>query len=87
MERQKYHERAIRVLECCVGGQDRVIRLNNRTRELWSRVHAKLEFRLLSIICRQLLQQKSSKARASSSAKGMEDKKALQTRAVIGEPP
>lgn len=45
-----YHERAIRVLEGGVSGQDRVVGLNHRVGEGGGGVHAELELGLLAVV-------------------------------------
>jgi hypothetical protein len=75
------------MLESRVGGEDRVVGFDDRARQLRSRIHAKLKFGLLSIICRQTLEQQRAEAGASSSTKRVEDEKSLETRAVIGKAP
>lgn len=77
------HETAVRVLQCGVCREDRVVRLHYRSSNLRCRVHAEFELALLAIIHRQALHQQGTKARASTAAKGVEDKEALKTTAVV----
>jgi hypothetical protein len=71
------------VLKGGVGGQDRIVWLNNRRRELWRRVDAELELRLFAIVCAEALEEEGTKTRASSTTERVEHKEALETRAVI----
>jgi len=82
-----HHERAVRVLESRVGGQNRVVGLNNRAGKLGCGIHAELELRLFAIVSRESLKKKRAQSRPSSTPKGMEDEEALETRAVVGQPP
>ena len=66
-----------------MGRQNRVIRLDDRVRGLWSRVNTEFKFGLLAIVGRETLEQERTEARASSAAEGVEDKEALETRAVV----
>jgi hypothetical protein len=75
------------VLESGVGGEDRVVRLDDRAGELRGRVDTELEFRLFAIVCRQLFHQKGAETRASSSTEGVEDEKSLEAIAVVGQSP
>jgi hypothetical protein len=45
-----YHERAVRVLKSSVGGEDRVVGLNDRVSQSRSRVDAEFQLGFLSII-------------------------------------
>ena len=59
-------ERAVRVFNCAVGRQDRVVRLHNRSRDTWSGVDGKFELGLLSVLGRETFQEKRTEARAST---------------------
>ena len=48
-------------------------------------IDAKLQFRLLSVVCRETFEQQCAKAGASAATEGVEDKETLETRAVLGE--
>ena len=78
-----HHEGAIRVLEGRVRGENRVVRLDDRAGQLWSRVHTELKLGLLAVIRRQTLQQQSAEPRPGTSSKGMENEESLETRTVI----
>ena len=77
----------ISVLEERVGGQDTVVWLNHRGRDLGGWVHSEPKLGLLAVINRQALQKEGTKSRASSSTNSVEDKEALETSAVIGKLP
>jgi hypothetical protein len=79
------HERAVRVLERGVGGEDRVVGLDDRVRDLRGRVDRELELRLLAVVGREALEEERTEAGAGSAAERVEDKEALETRAVVGE--
>ena len=67
------------MLECRVSCQDRVVRLDDGTRELGRGVDAELELRLLAIVHGQPLKKKSTETRASSTAEGVEDEESLES--------
>lgn len=73
------HEAAVGVLKGCMCGEDRVVRLHHRCCNRGSWIDAEFQLGLLAVIDRETLHQKSSKARSSSTAKGMEDKETLKT--------
>lgn len=81
-----YHERAVGVLQGSVGGQDRVIRLNDGVGESRSGIHAELELGLLAIVRGETLEDEGTETGTSSTTERVEDKEALETRAVIGKP-
>lgn len=56
-----------------VGREDRVVGLDDGAAHLRSRVDAELELGLLAIVRREALHEESAKARASSTAKRVED--------------
>ncbi len=78
-----YHERAVRVLQSRMSSQNRVVGLNDRVGQRWRGVYAELQLRLLAIVRGQAFQNQGTKSRTSSTAKGMEDKEALEARAVV----
>ena len=73
------------MLKSRVGCENGVVRLDDGARELGGRVYAELQFGLLSIVSREPFQQKRAEARSSTATEGMENEKALQTGAVVGE--
>jgi hypothetical protein len=68
-----------------VGREDRVVRLNDRAGQLGSWVYAELKLGLLAIVSGQMLQQKGTETRASSSTKRVEDEETLQAGAVVSQ--
>jgi hypothetical protein len=79
------HEAAVGVLERRVGGEDGVVRLDNRGGDLGRRVDAELELALLAVVDGQALHEQGAEAGAGSAAEGVEDEETLQTRAVVGD--
>lgn len=73
------------MLEGGVGGQDRVVWLNNRCRHLGSWVDRELELGLFTVIGRESLHEESTETRSSSTTERVEDKESLETRTVVGE--
>jgi hypothetical protein len=74
------------VFERRVCGENRVVRLDHRGRQLRCGIHAKLELRFLAIVGGEALEKECTESRASTTAEGMEDKEALKARAVIRKP-
>jgi hypothetical protein len=72
------------VLQGGVGGQDRVVRLNDSDGRLRSRVDTELELALLAVVDRQTLHEESAETRAGTTAEGVEDQEALETGASVG---
>lgn len=66
-----------------MGRQDRIVGLHDGARQLRSGVYTELELRLLPVVLEELLEQKSTEARARASTKRMENEKSLQTGAVV----
>ena len=56
------------MFECCVCGENRVVRLDNRGRQLGCGVNAKLELRFLAIVGGETLEKECAEARASTAA-------------------
>ena len=75
------------MLEGGVGGQDGIIWLNNGVAKLGGGVNAELELGLLSVISRKTLKQEGTETGASSTTERVEDKEALEARAVICQTP
>merc|ERR1712142_1377760 len=65
----------------------RVIRFNYCCGDLWSWVNRKFQFGFLSVIHGESLHQKGGESRSGSAPKGMEDKEALKTSAVVSQFP
>ena len=79
------HDGDISVLEQRVGGQNRVVRLDNGGGNLGRRVHGESELGLLAVVDGQALEQKGSETGTSSSTDGVEDNESLETGAVVRE--
>ena len=80
------HEGAVGVLESGVGGQDRVVWLDDGGCDLRSWVDAELELALLAIVNGQALHQESTETGTSTTTEGVEDEESLETRAVVSDP-
>lgn len=76
-------ESAVGVLDRAVGRQDGVVRLNNGGRHARRRVNGELELALLAVFGGQALEEEGAEARASTTAKGVEDQETLQGAAVV----
>ena len=74
------------MLERCVGGEHRVVRFNDRGRQLRRGVHAKFELRLLAVVRRETLEKEGTESRSRAAAEGVEDKEALEATAVVCKP-
>ena len=79
--------RNVGVLEQRVRGEDAVVRLHHRGRDLRGRIHSETELRLLSVVDGETLQEQRSKSRSGPSSDGIEYQKALQTSAIVSELP
>jgi hypothetical protein len=75
----------ISVLEKRVGGEHRVVRLDDGGGDLRGRVNGESQLGFLSVVHRQALEKERSETGSCSSTDGVEDEKALETSAVIGE--
>lgn len=78
-------DRDISVLQERVSGEDTVVRLNDRGRDLWRWVNSETELGLFPVVDRKSLKEKRSKTRSSSSTNSVEDKESLETGTVISE--
>lgn len=78
------HEGAVGVLEGGVGGEDGVVRLNNRGGGLGSRVDAELELALLAVVDGETLHEEGTETRAGTTTERVEDEETLETNAVVG---
>lgn len=78
------HEGAVGVLQGGVGGQDRVVRLNDGDGGLRGRVDAELELALLAVVDGQTLHEESAETRAGTTTERVEDQEALETGAGVG---
>lgn len=72
------------MLQGGVGGQNRVVRLNNSDGSLRSRVDTELQLALLAVVDGQALHEQSAETRTGTTAKGVEDQETLQTGAGVG---
>lgn len=79
------HEGAVGVLQGGVGGQDRVVRLNNGDGRLRSGVDTELQLALLAVVDGQTLHEESAETRAGTTAEGVEDQEALEAGAGVGD--
>ena len=73
------------MLQCGMGRQDGLVRLNDGSGDLGSRINGEFQFRLFAVVDRETLHQQRGESRASSAAEGMEDEESLQTGALVGE--
>nr|ACN31580.1 unknown [Zea mays] len=78
------HETAVGVLKGSVGGEDRVVGLNNGGGVLRSRVDAEFQLGLLAVVNGQTLHQESTKTGTGTTTEGVEDQETLETGAVVG---
>jgi hypothetical protein len=72
------------VLKRGVGGENRVVRLNDGGGGLGSGIDAELELALLAVVDGEALHEKSTETRAGTTAKGVEDEETLEANAVVG---
>ncbi|KAH3661659.1 hypothetical protein OGAPHI_006509 [Ogataea philodendri] len=78
------HEGTVSVLQSGVGGQNSVVRLNNRSRHLRSRVNCKLELGLLTVIVGELFQKQRSQSGTGTTSKRVCEQETLQTVTLVG---
>lgn len=71
------HETTVRVFESSVGGEDRVVRLHDRRRNLFGGVNTELELALLAVVNREAFHQQSTEPRTSTTAERVENKETL----------
>lgn len=71
------------MLKSRVRCQNRVVWFYNRVRGLRGRVDGELELRFFAIISREAFKEQCAETRACSTTERMEDKEALETRAVV----
>lgn len=76
-------ERAVRVLDRAVGGQDGVVGLNDGGRHPRGRVDGELQLALLPIVGRQALEEERAETRTGTAAERVEDEEALEGVAVV----
>jgi hypothetical protein len=78
------HEGAVGVLEGGVGGEDRVVGLNDGGGGLGGGIDAELQLALLAVVDRQALHQEGTETRSSTATERVEDQETLETGASIG---
>ena len=78
-----HHKGTVRVLQSGVSCQNGVVRLHNSCGNLWCGVNRELQLGFLAIVHRQTLHEQWCESRASTTTKRVEDKKTLQSSALI----
>lgn len=78
-------ESTVGILNGAVGGKDSVVRFYNGGRDTRSWVDSKLQFALLAVVERKLLQEESTETRTSSSTERVEKQETLKARAAISD--
>ena len=73
------------MLQGGVRRQDRVVRLDDRRRYLWSGVDRELQLRLLAVVYAQPLHQQRREAGPGASSEAVEDEEALQPGALVSQ--
>ena len=79
------HDGDVSVLEEGVGGEDRVVWLNNGGGDLRGWVDGETELGLLSVINGKSLEEERTKTGSGTTTDGVEDEESLKTSALIGE--
>lgn len=79
------HERAVGVLKGGVGGENRVVRLNNGGSGLRGGIDTELELALLAVVDGQTLHQESTETGTGTTTEGVENEEALKTNTVVGD--
>lgn len=79
------HEGTVGVLERGVGGEDRVVGLDDRGGDLGGRVDAELELALFAVVDGQTLHEQGAESGTGSATKRVEDEETLETGAVVGD--
>jgi len=77
------HERAVGVFESGMCREHGVVGLNNGVGHLGCGVYAEFEFGFFAVVGSETVKEKSTESGTSSTTKCMEDKEALETRAVV----
>lgn len=72
------------MLKCSMGGEDGVVRLDNRGGGLGSGINAELELALLAVVDGEALHEKSTETGTGTTTEGVENEEALETNAVVG---
>ena len=79
------HESAVRVLQSGVGGQNRVVRLDNGRGHLRSGVDGEFELGFLAVVNRETFHQEGREAGSGAAAERVENEKTLQAGALVGQ--
>jgi hypothetical protein len=79
------HEGTVGVLEGGVGGENRVVRLDNSGGHLGSRVHGELELGLFAVVYGETLHEEGGETRTRTTTEGVEEEKALETGTLVRE--
>jgi len=79
------HEGTVGVLKGGVGGQDRVVGLNDSGGNLGGGVDGELELGLLSVVDRETLKEEGTETGTSTTTERVEDEETLETSAVVSE--
>ena len=81
------HNGDVGVLQQGVGGEHRVVWLDDGGGDLWGWVHSESELGLLSVVNGEPLQEKRSKSRSGTSSNSVEDQETLESSTVVGQLP
>lgn len=73
------------MLQGGVGGEDRVVRLDDGGGGLWGGVDAELELALLAVVDGEALHQQGTETRTGTTTEGVEDEEALEAGAAVGD--
>merc|ERR1719273_2116632 len=79
------HDSDIGVLKEGVGGEHRVVWLDDSGGDLWGWVDGESELGLLSVVDGESLEEEGSKTRSGTTSDGVEDEETLETSALISE--
>ena len=66
-----------------VSCQDRVVRLDNGSGDLWSGVDGELKLGLLAVVDGETLHEQGGKPRAGAATEAVEDEESLETCALV----
>jgi len=80
------HEGTVGVLKGSVGGENRVVWLDDRGGDLRSWVDTELQLALLAVVDRQTLHEERTETGTSTTTERVEDQETLETRAVVSNP-
>lgn len=81
------HNGNVGVLQQGVGGEHRVVWLDDGGGDLWGWVHSESELGLLSVVNGEPLQEKRSKSRSGTSSNSVEDQETLESSTVVSQLP